>query len=143
MAYILVVDDAYIMRQGTVMTLRMLGYDTDEAEDGLSALSKVKNSLYDAILMDYNMAGMLGTECAREIRKLEHSTGARRTPIIGMTGSTEMDIRETCLQSGMDDYLDKSSSSAELNDVLRKWVGKFTSPQQWSLHTDLRSMPFT
>jgi two-component system invasion response regulator UvrY len=63
---VLIVDDRDIIRD----TLKLLFEDdnvieiTDEAENGLEALEKIKTKFYDVILMDYNMPGMQGTEVA-------------------------------------------------------------------------------
>lgn len=119
---ILVVDDAHITRQGTVLVVSGLGFETDEAADGFEALDKFKSSTYAAILMDYNMPKMDGFECTAKIRDLEKGTD-RRIPIIGMTASTDRDIREACLKAGMDDYVEKSCTNAELEEMLLKWVG--------------------
>lgn len=120
---ILVVDDTRIAREGAVLTLRhLLGFQVDEAADGLAALEKVKTNMFAAILMDCDMPRMSGFECTAQIRELEKLTGSHM-PIIGMTASTERDIRENCLKAGMDDYLDKACSNEKLRETLAKWLG--------------------
>lgn len=119
---ILVVDDTNIVREGTLLVLRhMYNYETDEAADGLIAIEKIKIKTFDAILMDCDMPEMNGFECTTQIRELEKLT-ANRTIIIGLTASSVRDIREKCLKAGMDDYIDKSCSNEELNEILIKWL---------------------
>ena len=119
---ILIVDDNHIVRQATVLTVRyLLGFDTDEAADGFAALEKVRTTDYAAIVMDCEMPGLDGFECASQIRQLEGVTGSR-TPIIGMTASVDRAIRENCLKAGMDDYLDKSCTNEQLRETLVKWA---------------------
>lgn len=119
---ILVVDDTNISRAGTVITVqKLLGFEVDEADDGTTALAKVKTNNYAAILMDCDMPTMNGLQCTALIRELEKDTGTR-TPIIAFTASTEIQIREKCLKAGMDDYLEKSCSNAELSEMLVKWT---------------------
>lgn len=118
---VLVVDDTVITRQGTALAVQLIGFETDEAADGFVALEKLKTVAYAAVLMDYNMPLMNGLECTAKIRELETVTGSR-TPVIGMTASTEEDIRQKCMDAGMDDYIDKSCSNAELQRVLEKWA---------------------
>lgn len=120
---VLVVDDTVITRQGTVLAVQVLGFQTDEAADGFTALEKVKAGAYAAIIMDYNMPVMNGLECTAKIRELESTSGSR-IPIIGMTASTEEDIHQKCMDAGMDDYVDKAVSNAELRRVLEKWALK-------------------
>lgn len=118
---ILVVDDTDIVRFGIVTLLRAFGYQTDEASDGLTALEKASKSKYGAILLDYDMPHLDGLNCAVQIRKLERESG-RRTPIIGISASDIANIREACLEVGMDDYVDKACSIKEMKDVLAKWT---------------------
>lgn len=119
---VLVVDDTVITRQGTALVIQCLGFETDEAADGFAALEKLKTVTYAAVLMDYNMPLMNGLECTTKIREMETGTGSRM-PIIGMTASTDEDIRQKCMDAGMDDYIDKSCTNEELEEVLLKWVG--------------------
>lgn len=118
---ILVVDDQSITRTGTALLLTFLGFETEEAGNGFTALEKLKDASYAAIIMDYAMPEMNGPECAVKIRELEKTTG-RRTPIIGMSASREHQIRENCLKAGMDDFLDKDCTRVELEEVLLKWL---------------------
>src|ERR1700722_9639044 len=111
---VLVVDDVSVARQGTVMVLRLLfRYAVDEAVDGFSAIDKIRNRNYAAILMDIDMPEMDGYECTKQIREME-KLADRRTPIIGMTAHVGNDVREKCLASGMDDYLDKAYRISDL-----------------------------
>jgi CheY-like chemotaxis protein len=119
---ILVVDDTNIVREGTILVLRYrFNYETEEAANGLIAIEKLELKTFDAILMDCNMPEMDGFECTAKIRELEKLTGTRAI-IIGLTASNARDIREECLKAGMDDYIDKSCSSLELNEILMKWL---------------------
>ena len=120
---VLIVDDMAINRQGTALAVQGFGFDTDEAEDGLSALEKFKAAAYAAILMDCQMPRMNGFECTAKIREMEKGTGCR-IPIIGLTASTAADIEESCLKAGMDDYIDKSCRNTELQRMLEKWALK-------------------
>lgn len=120
---VLIVDDMLIVRQGTTLAVQGFGFETDEAEDGFMALEKLKlkTAAYAAILMDCQMPRMDGFECTEKIREMEKGTGSR-IPIIGVTASTAKDIEESCLKAGMDDYIDKSCSNAELQNILEKWL---------------------
>lgn len=62
---ILVVDDSMAMRLIVMKTLREAGYeghDIEQAEDGVKALEKIKETSPDLILCDWNMPNMTGPE---------------------------------------------------------------------------------
>ena len=118
---ILVVDDTPIARQGTAIVVQTLGFKTDEAANGREALANMQTHQYALVLMDYNMPGMDGMECTQKIREQEKQTGIR-IPIIGLSASNEANIREKCLQAGMDDYLPKSYTKEELQHIVDKWL---------------------
>jgi CheY-like chemotaxis protein len=119
---ILVVDDTPIACQATSIVLRTLGFNTDEVGSGYEALSNIQTRAYDLIFMDYNMPHMNGLECTQKIREWEVLTGTR-IPIIGLSASVELNVREKCLQAGMDDYLSKSYTREDLQQIVQKWLG--------------------
>ena len=56
-AKILIVDDDPLLRAMAATTLRHVGYEIDEAEDGERALRLVEVSSYDLLLLDVMMPG--------------------------------------------------------------------------------------
>ena len=82
---ILVVDDDNSLRRSLRMTLAGLGFTVIEAARGEEALSLVRVSWFDAVLLDVDMPGMGGVETCRSIRRavprlpiLTYSTAAQR-----------------------------------------------------------------
>ncbi|MCF0070619.1 PAS domain-containing protein [Dyadobacter sp. CY261] len=85
----------------------------DLAENGLVALEKVKLHDYDLVLMDLQMPEMDGYEATRHIRLLPEEK-YRQLPIIALTASAMMDIKDIAFTVGMNDYISKPFSPAEL-----------------------------
>jgi len=79
---ILVVDDEPLVRDLLVKFLCLRGYRALGVKDGPEALSKVKQSSPDLILLDLFMPGMGGVEVLRQLRQHEYP-GA----VIMLTGS--------------------------------------------------------
>lgn len=118
---ILVVDDVPVIRTGTSLILRNLGFETEEAASGSEALEKIQHTRFALIFMDYNMPKMDGCECARLIRRFED--GGARTPIICLTSGVVTQISLECLEAGMDDCLSKSCQVEELLRIVARWKG--------------------
>jgi CheY-like chemotaxis protein len=114
---ILVADDQAVNRKLTMRQLEKLGVSVDVAVNGREALEAVLRTPYDLIFMDCHMPEMDGLHATREIRK-----AGKRTPVIGFTASLGELDRDQCLAAGMDDYMVKPVSQAELHRVLGQWL---------------------
>lgn len=99
---ILVVDDEQAVRDLLSKTLTMADYDVDSADDGPSAIEKMRAVEYDLLITDLKMPGMDGLSVIREARKL--SADLR---VIIITGySTEASAIEA-INLGVSGYLTK------------------------------------
>ncbi len=111
---ILVVDDEPSIRQALRMTLGKSGFEVAEAASGEEALSQLKSTHYDAVLLDMNMPGMGGMNACKVIREL--SPGL---PILMLTVRDSQDDKVEALESGADDYVTKPFHMRELTARVR------------------------
>ncbi|OUR98453.1 hypothetical protein A9Q84_03310 [Halobacteriovorax marinus] len=111
---ILLVEDNKINQKIAMMLLRKLGYRCDLAENGVEALLALEKSTYDLIFMDMQMPIMDGVTCTREIRKIYGSEGPR---IVAMTANIFQEDRDACFDAGMNDFIAKPISAAEISRV--------------------------
>lgn len=100
---ILLVEDNLINIKFVSALFLQNGMKTEIAETGKEAIEKVKNNLFDIVLMDIEMHGMNGYEATTIIRKDLKSN----IPIIAMTAHAMTGEREKCMQFGMNDYVSK------------------------------------
>ena len=125
---LLLAEDNMVNQKVALAMLRKLGYDSDCVSDGAEAVAAVASRHYDAVLMDCQMPHMDGFEAAARIRVDEDDT--RRTPIIAMTAGAMTDDRDRCLRAGMDDFLAKPVTMAQLGAVLNRWTGEASAPER-------------
>ncbi|WP_417335850.1 CHASE domain-containing protein [Halobacteriovorax marinus] len=116
---ILVVEDNVTNQKLITMMLEKFGYTVDLAEDGLEALSAVKqNRRYTLILMDIQMPHMDGlTATAKIIEYLGHNAPT----IVAVTANAfDHDIK-MCKQAGMVDALLKPINKEKLKEILIRY----------------------
>ena len=110
---ILIVDDDEAHRSMLRTVLRGWGYATDEADDGDTAVEKVRNEEYGLILSDIRMARMDGLAALSAIQELRPGL-----PVLIMTAYSSVDTVKQALRLGAYDYLVKPLDFEELERVL-------------------------
>jgi len=113
---ILVAEDNQMNQRVILNVLTNLGYAPDLANDGMEALTMLKQKNYDLILMDVQMPNLDGLESARMIRKIY----GKRPAIIALTANSANEDREACLNAGMNEFLTKPIDLTLLINQLRK-----------------------
>lgn len=113
---ILIVEDLEYNRISLEGQLAQLGCRADFAADGPTGLEMGLGGTYRIIFLDWDLPGMKGLEVARNLR----SSGrlAAGTRIIGMTAFATADVRDKCLEAGMDDFLTKPFAPEQLERLL-------------------------
>ncbi|MGC1177371.1 MAG: response regulator transcription factor [Candidatus Saccharimonadales bacterium] len=105
---------------GILMTLyRALAvlYTVDTASTGNNGLRKLALHAYDAIILDLSLPDVPGLRVCERLR-----SNGNDTPILVLSGTTEVLRKVTLLDSGANDYLTKPFSIEELKARLRVLV---------------------
>jgi len=120
---VLLVEDNVVNRLVASASLKRLGLEVLEAENGRVALDLIEHEHVELVLMDMNMPVMDGIETTRRIRAAE-AAGllVGRLPIISMTANVMHESVEACREAGMDDALSKPFQRRQLVDVLARWL---------------------
>ena len=104
--------------------LRLLGYASEVAPDGVQALALWRSKRYALLLTDCHMPHMDGFELTQTIRQSEHV--GTRLPIIAVTANALQGEAQRCLAQGMDDYLTKPLRLMALETMLTRWLPLLT-----------------
>jgi signal transduction histidine kinase len=107
---ILIVEDDMIMQELLHTALRNSG-TIYLASDGEEGLQKAIELTPDLIVTDVMMPNKDGIEMLRDIRSIE---AIQNTPVIVLSGNSEIENRITGLESGADDYISKPFHAMEL-----------------------------
>jgi CheY-like chemotaxis protein len=127
---VLVVEDNPVNLRLVETILKKAGHAAFAAPTGLEALSALDRERFDIVLMDVQMPEMNGIETTEAIRARErfvaenratappNSTFATSRPggviIIAMTAHAMDQDRDACLRAGMNHFVGKPVSSAQL-----------------------------
>lgn len=112
---VLVVEDDFDLREALVDTLELAGISAIEAEDGESAIVRLKSHAVDMVVSDVNMPGMNGHALLDYVR--QQSPG---TPVLLMTAFGQVDKAVDAIRNGAVDYLLKPFEPSVLINTIKQ-----------------------
>ena len=124
---VLVADDDPIGRRMMATAIELLGHQVDEADDGAEALDAYKTLRPQIVVLDWMMPQLDGLAVARNIRNLDHvdvptedllKDGTVPVPahpvLVLVTAFDDPELVALALEAGIDDYLIKPVTNAEI-----------------------------
>tara|TARA_R110000868_G_scaffold5853_4_gene34199 strand:+ start:625 stop:1767 length:1143 start_codon:yes stop_codon:yes gene_type:complete len=116
---ILAIDDQKLILLSVEKRLKELGYEVKTADCG-----KIGKELYDSyqpdlVIIDINMPDMSGLEVVKYIRFTQNS----KTPILVMSGNTNVNTIMDGFTLGIDDYMKKPVSLDEMSARIKRIIG--------------------
>jgi two-component system sensor histidine kinase/response regulator len=112
---ILVAEDNPTNQQVAQAILEGAGIAVTIVNNGEAAVEAIRNTPFDAVLMDIQMPRMNGYKATRLIRQLANGPSI---PIIAMTAHAMKGDEEKCLDAGMDGYISKPVNQDRLFHTL-------------------------
>ncbi len=141
---VLVVDDVPI--NGKVLTelLHERGHQAIAVTSGAEALSVLRDTDYDIVLMDVQMPDMDGFETTRQIRCWEAQSNRPSVPIIAVTASATQHDQQCCHAAGMNTHLAKPFDTRHLDLILNNAIrsSSFNSNRSNEEHTPPLELDF-
>ena len=120
---VLIVEDLAANRELFSLQLFQFGLASRHVTNGRDALELVQANpqAFSMILMDIQMPVMDGLSATQLIRQHEKQTGTHII-IVALSANRAENIREQCLQAGMDDFVHKPITLDKLGQLLTKWL---------------------
>ncbi len=115
---VLLVEDNMVNRTLALEMLQRLGCDAMHAGNGVEALDALEKQDFDVVLMDCQMPVMDGFIATRKLRERETAKKKEPTRVVALTANALAGDREACLAAGMNDYLAKPFTLAQLRNIL-------------------------
>jgi len=112
---VLVIDDHPANLLLMEQQLSFLGLSLRTARDGREGLDKWRAGGFDVVILDCNMPQMNGYQVAEAMRAHERERHWPRALILGYTANAQPEVRQRCLDAGMDDCLLKPIGLHTLN----------------------------
>jgi len=117
---LLLVEDSQINKLVATKFLTKWDVAIEYADNGLQALERIKTEEYDLVLMDLQMPEMDGYQATEAIRNFTDDK-FKALPIIALTASAMLDVKEQVFSAGMNDYLTKPFNPNELYLMILKY----------------------
>ena len=115
---ILIVDDFSTMRRIIKNLLRDLGFsNTQEADDGVTALPMLRSGDFDFLVTDWNMPGMTGIDLLKAVRADDKLANL---PVLMVTAEAKRDQIIEAAQSGVNGYVVKPFTAQALKEKIDK-----------------------
>ncbi|MFO0751531.1 MAG: response regulator [Myxococcota bacterium] len=140
---VLVVEDNPVNQALLAKMLERRGHQATVAPNGADAVDRLQEArgAFDIVLMDIQMPVMDGYEATTVIRMREAQDGMPHMPIVAVTAHAMSGEREKCLEAGMDGYLAKPVSEAELMSTIDEVLRRVHSPERKPAHAPAAPPP--
>lgn len=118
---ILVVEDDMVAQRIVTRMLERHSYLVTCAASGLEALQLAATARFDLVLLDLQMPEMDGVETAVRLRRL---SGYDKVPLVAVTANATEEYRRRCAAAGMQAFLTKPVSGADLLATVSAFLGQ-------------------
>ena len=108
MKHCLIVDDSRVVRKVARRIIEDLEFETTEAADGAEALNACRETMPDAVLLDWNMPVMNGIDFLRALRR---EPGGDTPVVVFCTTENDMAHIAEAIKSGANEYIMKPFDS--------------------------------
>jgi two-component system sensor histidine kinase RpfC len=113
---VLVAEDSDMNRQVFKGILGYMGLDVNFANNGIEALNRLKEEVFDLLIVDIQMPGISGFEVINRCKSL--LSGKSRMPVVVVTGDVTKEVQDECNKLRVDRFLSKPVEPERLRGVV-------------------------
>jgi two-component system, chemotaxis family, chemotaxis protein CheY len=118
---VLIVDDYKTMRTIIRNLLTQIGFSNlAEADDGASALAKLREGAFGLVISDWNMTPMSGLELLKQVRA---EARLKSIPFIMVTAESKPENVAAAKEAGVSNYIVKPFTAETLSRKLEAVLG--------------------
>lgn len=119
---VLLVEDNYVALKVLESIAKLVNIRFVSANDGESALDIATRQNFNLIITDIGLPGISGKEFAHKLRAWEKMQDRASVPIIGLTAHVRDQVREKCIESGMNDAYSKPIDLQTMNEIIHRFI---------------------
>ncbi len=112
---VLVADDEQVIRNLFERYLGAQGYEVSTAQDGLEAITKIRNNNYDILMLDLKMPRLQGMAVLKKLERLK-----KDLTIIVVTGYATVDTAKEAIKLGCFDYVTKPFDIEDVGIIIKR-----------------------
>ncbi len=120
-ANVLIADDNPLVRCSLFRLMERWGVDACICENGRETWAKLQSQPFDMLLIDLQMPEMDGYEVVSRLRAADGNP-SRHIPIVVLAGASDALIRTSMFEAGINEYLLKPFTPADIFDVLVRYT---------------------
>jgi len=117
---ILFADDDSIVREGLAELLRRAGFEVTGVGSAAEALTRLKETEFDALISDIHMPGNSGLELIADVPQI-----AAGLPVVLLTGRPSVETAARSVRLAVTAYLTKPPDLAELSRILDQAIANY------------------
>jgi len=118
---ILLAEDNPVNSEVAMESLERAGHEVAWAKNGVQAIDLLSADAFDLILMDVEMPEMDGIEATQRIRNGEAGKEKREIPVIGVTAHALAEIKNKCINVGMNVCVTKPVDFKSLLEIIESF----------------------
>ena len=120
MTSILVVEDNPMNMELVTCLLESNGIKVTQAVDGLEVLDRIRNSLFDLILLDIQLPGIGGLEV---LKRIKENPASRQIGVVALTAQALVGDKQRFIDAGCIGYISKPIDVFRFMDELNTFLG--------------------